>query len=35
MLNKTWVAVLVASVMIYVVAEMFIWAITGSGVLLK
>lgn len=30
MLNKTWVAVLIASIIIYVATEMMIWAITGS-----
>ena len=32
---KTWQAVLIASIMIYVVTEMMIWAITGSGILCK
>ncbi len=35
MMTKTWVAVLIASIMIYVVTEMMIWAITGSGILYK
>ena len=30
MMSKTWVAVLIASIMIYVAAEMMIWAITGN-----
>lgn len=32
---KTWQAVLIASIMIYIVTEMMIWAITGSGILYK
>ena len=30
MMSKTWVAALIASIMIYVATEMMIWAITGS-----
>ena len=32
---NTWVAALIASIMIYVAAEAVIWAITGSGILYK
>lgn len=32
---KTWVAVLIISVAIYTTTELFIWAITGSGILYK
>ena len=32
---NTWVAALIASIMIYVATEMVIYAITGSGILVK